>query len=117
MKEKEAEQREAEREQRVKALLNSFIALSNTGEEELAQQTEQKLLKGIRFVERKDWTNHMMCGDFESGIDIRCIAFCCCVSKTCVYRHLVLKKLGKTEEDYKQLKERLAEYVVRWVNE
>jgi len=107
MKKKEAEQREAEREQRIKALLNSFVALSNTGEEELAQQIEQKLLKEIRFVEKKDWMNHMMCGDYPV-IDIRCLAFCCCVSKTCVYRHLILKKLGLTEEDYKQMKEEMA---------
>jgi len=109
---REAEQREAEREQRIKALLNSFVALSNTGEEELAQQIEQKLLKEVRFVEKKDWMNHTFCSDFPI-VDKKSVVFCCPPSKKCIYRYLVLKKLGLNHGDYKKLKTELAKTLIK----
>jgi len=99
-------------EKKIQVLMTAFISMIQTGETELAQEIEKKLLDRIRFVERDDWFNHAFCGDFPV-VDKRCIVFCCPVSKLCPYRYLVLKKLGMTNEDYKELKERLAEHVMQ----
>lgn len=98
-------------EEKTQVLMTAFINMIRAGEMELAQEIEKKLLDKIKFVERDDWFNHAFCGDFPV-VDKRCIVFCCPVSKPCPYRHLVLKKLGMTNEDYKQLKMELAEHVV-----
>lgn len=91
--------------------IQTYAVLNQLGEKELADKVLDKIINKIEFVEKEDWYNHQWCGDFPK-IDKRCIVFCCAVSKQCPFRAAILKKLGKTNEDYMILKRELVPKVL-----
>lgn len=90
--------------------IQAYMILLEIGEKKLAEQVFKEISKKINFVERDDWINHQICGDFPK-IDIRCMAFCCSPAKNCPYRNSVLKKLGKGITDFIEYKERFGEKI------
>jgi predicted metal-binding transcription factor (methanogenesis marker protein 9) len=94
--------------------LIAWKALENINEKDIANQLFKKISKEIKFIERKDWTNHQICGDFPN-VDLRCLVFCCPPSKDCPFRNSVLKKLNKSVKDYKIFKEKLAKEILIWI--
>jgi len=76
--------------------------------EKIADISLKELLNEIELIEREDWINHQICGDFPK-VDVRCLIWCCTSAKPCPYRNAVLSKMGKTSEDYAELKKALVQ--------
>jgi hypothetical protein len=74
---------------------------------DVAKQVEEELISKVERVERYDWLNHQICGDFPQ-IDLRCLVFCCSPAKNCPYRNIALKGIGLNAGDYIEIKKRLA---------
>jgi DNA modification methylase len=106
----------SEEEKDVK-LLEIIQALSELGENKIANELFKQLEKKITFAEREDWINEQICSMFPSDIDIRCITFCCSPSNNCPYRTAVLKKLGWTMKDYVNLKAEFGERIKKMLEE
>jgi len=85
----------------IKELMFCWMQLEASGID--SEQVWKLIEPKIRVIERKDWMNHQICGDFPQ-IDPRCFAFCCTPLKPCPYRRLALKKMGRSDDDYVQLK-------------
>jgi predicted metal-binding transcription factor (methanogenesis marker protein 9) len=83
-------------------------ALSELGENKIANQLFGKIEKNIRFVEREDWVNEQICSVFPNNIDIRCLVFCCSPKNPCPFRAAVLRKLGLSLKDYIDIKKDLS---------
>jgi len=100
-----------EREKLNKAMAIS-LALDEIGEKEKAEEIFQERVEpNIKFIERNDWIEHQICGDWPE-VDIRCLAFCCYPVKDCPYRISVLKKLGLTDKDYIEMKRKIGERIL-----
>lgn len=134
---------ERNKEKLAEMLANTWVALKQIGEDEIADKlfkqiepnlkqketsVEKQLLcfhqlnqlemdvegiwkkiePQIKFVKKKDWIGEQVCGSFPI-VDLRCLIWCCSSKKDCPYRLAVLKKLGKTNEDYEELKRKLVE--------
>jgi predicted metal-binding transcription factor (methanogenesis marker protein 9) len=97
-----------------KQKLAIWKVLENAGEQDLADQLFNKISKEIKFIEKADWYNQEICGDYPN-IDLRCLVFCCPPSKDCPFRNSVLKKLNKSVNDYKILKKELAKEILIWL--
>jgi hypothetical protein len=82
-------------------------ALSELGENTLANDLFKKLEKKITYVSLPDWMNHQICETFPK-VDTRDLVFCCSPSNNCPYRAAVLKKMGLTMADYIEIKKELA---------
>lgn len=93
--------------EKIERLLAICAELEEIGERKTAIEIFRKISKKIKFVKRKDWINHQICGDFPI-VDIRCLVFCCSPAKNCVFRNTVLKKMGLTIKDYVRMKEGFA---------
>ena len=82
-------------------------ALSELGENKIANELFKKLEKKITFVQLSDWENHQICSTFPT-VDTRDLVFCCSPSNNCPYRAAVLRKLGLSLADYIKMKRRFA---------
>ena len=90
-------------------------ALSELGENAIANQLFKKIEKKITFAEREDWINEQICSMFPNNIDVRCIAFCCSPRSACPYRAAVLRKLGWKMEDYINVKREFGEQIKKLI--
>lgn len=88
-------------------------ALSELGENKLANQLFKKLEKKITFADREDWVNEQICSMFPNDIDVRCLAFCCSPLSACPYRAAVLRKIGWKMEGYINVKREFGEQIKR----
>jgi hypothetical protein len=86
-------------------------ALSELGENRIANELFKKVEKKITFAEREDWINEQICSMFPNNIDVRCIAFCCSPRSACPYRAAVLRKLGWKMGDYIRVKTEFGERI------
>ena len=101
--------------EKINILINCYFGLKNIKENKIAEALEKILLDKIKITKRGDWINHQICGDFPN-IDPRCFVFCCSPDKDCPYRHLALKKVGLTDQDYIEMKKKMTEEVRRWIS-
>ena len=92
-------------------------ALSELGENKIANELFKKIEKKITFAEREDWVNEQICSMFPNNIDVRCIAFCCSPRSACPYRAAVLRKLGWSIGVYVNLKAEFGEQIKRTIQE
>ncbi len=83
-------------------------ALSELGENAIANQLFKKIEKKITFILLPDWVNHQICETFPR-VDTRNLVFCCSPSNNCPYRAAVLRKMGLTASDYIEIKKELAD--------
>ncbi|MBE9592845.1 MAG: hypothetical protein IMF19_05135, partial [Proteobacteria bacterium] len=83
-------------------------ALSELGENAMANQLFKKMEKKVEFVSLPDWENHQICSTFPK-VDSKCLVFCCSPSNNCPYRAAVLRMLGLTLKDYVEIKKELAD--------
>ena len=80
-------------------------ALSELGENKIANQLFEKIKKKLEFVSLSDWENHQICETFPK-CDLRTMVYCCAPTNPCPYRAAVLRKLGLSLDDYVQMKRR-----------
>ena len=92
----------------MKELMFCWMQLEASGID--SEQVWKLIEPKIQVIERKDWMNHQICGDFPQ-IDPRCFAFCCTPLKHCPYRRLALKKLGGSDSDYVQMKKNFGDEI------
>jgi hypothetical protein len=91
-------------------------ALSELGENTLANDLFKKLEKKITFVLLPDWMNHQICETFPK-CDLRTMVYCCAPTNPCPYRAAVLRKMGLTASDYIEIKKELADTLDEIVEE
>jgi predicted metal-binding transcription factor (methanogenesis marker protein 9) len=89
-------------------LLEIMQALSELGENAIANQLFGKIEKKLKWVLLQDWETHQICETFPH-VDTRDLVFCCSPSNNCPYRAAVLRKMGLTTADYIDMKRELAE--------
>jgi len=82
-------------------------ALSELGEDKIANELFKQIAKKITFVELDDWTKHQICETFPR-VCTKDLVFCCSPSNQCPYRAAVLKKMGLTIADYIAIKNEMA---------
>jgi len=97
-----------EKEDKTDSLINIWARAIQINNEKIAEIALKDLLNEIELIEKEDWINHQICGDFPK-VDVRCLIYCCAPAKPCVYRNAVLKKFGKTSEEYAKLKKALVQ--------
>jgi hypothetical protein len=102
------EEEELSEEERDIKRMEMVQALSELGENKLANDLFKKLEKKISYVSLPDWVNHQICESFPK-VDTRDLVFCCSPSNNCPYRAAVLRKMGLTTADYIDMKRELAE--------
>jgi len=95
-------------ENKVDSLMNIWAHAIQIKNEKIAEIALKELLNEIELIEKEDWINHQICGDFPK-VDVRCLIYCCAPAKPCLYRNAVLKKFGRTSEDYAELKKDLVQ--------
>lgn len=91
-------------------------ALSELGENAMANQLFKKIEKKLEFVSLPDWENHQICETFPT-VDTCDLVFCCSPSNNCPFRTAVLKKMGLTTSDYIGIKKELAVVLVEILEE
>jgi predicted metal-binding transcription factor (methanogenesis marker protein 9) len=96
----------SEEEKDVK-LLEIIQALSELGENAIANQLFKKIEKKLEFVSLPDWEKHQICETFPE-CDLRTLVYCCAPTNPCPYRAAVLRKLGLSLADYIKMKRRFA---------
>jgi len=106
-----SEEESISEEEKDAKLMEIIEALSELGENAIANELFKKLEDKITFVSMPDWVNHQICETFPK-IDARCISFCCSPSNPCPYRAAVLKKIGWTLNDYIMLKVKFGDAIV-----
>ena len=92
----------------INSLINIWAHAMQIKNKEIAEIALEELLNEIELIEKKDWVDHQICGDFPK-VDTRCLIYCCISAKSCPYRNAVLYKMGKTSEEYAELKKSLVQ--------
>ena len=95
-------------EMELRNLMQAEMMLNQVGMKKEADEVSKKISDKIEFVEIEDWMDKQIHETFPK-VDIRCMAFCCSPTKNCPVRNFVLKKLGKTEEEYAKMKKEFGE--------
>jgi len=92
----------------INSLINIWVHAIQINNEKIAEIALGELLNKIELVEKEDWINHQICGDYPK-VDARCLVFCCSPKKNCPYRNTVLTKLGMDVNGYIKFKRKMAE--------
>lgn len=98
----------SEEEDRDTRIMEIVQALSELGENKIANQLFKQIEKKITFIEMEDWVNHQICDTFPR-VCTKDLVFCCSPSNPCPYRAAVLKKMGLTVAEYIKIKKDLAD--------
>ena len=107
---------EISEEEKDSKIVEIVQALSEIGENRIANQLFKKIEKKLEFVSLPDWENHQICETFPK-IDIRTMVYCCAPTNPCPYRAAVLRKLGLSLDDYIGIKKELAEELESFITE
>ena len=89
-------------------LMEIIEALSELGENRIAEELFSKIEKKLKFVSLPDWTQHQICDTYPE-CDLRTIVYCCAPTNPCPYRASVLRKLKWSLKDYIKIKKHLAD--------
>ena len=98
---------EISEEEKDSKIVEIVQALSEIGENQIANQLFKKIEKKLEYVSLPDWENHQICETFPK-IDIRTMVYCCAPTNPCPYRASVLRTLGLTIPDYVAMKKMFA---------
>ena len=83
-------------------------ALEDIGEKKIANALFKKRIEDkLELVSTDEWVEHAICDSFPI-VDTRQIVYCCPATKPCIFRNVVLKKMGMSLKKYIELKKQWA---------